>query len=120
MFQAIKWLKFQGSDVPPGYEEAFHRAVLTFKHQRVFDPVSQRMVFLTEPYGNDIPDKMDFVGPPLSAEVACGIAEGHLCPVSCAPFEVGPEGLLSYQLVASLSFFVRSTTFPVRCHTPNH
>ncbi|GAQ80053.1 DNA repair protein XPGC [Klebsormidium nitens] len=85
--KAIKWLKFQGTDIPPGYEDAFHRAVLTFKHQRVFDPVSQRAVFLTEPYGSDVPDNLDFVGPPLSPETARAIAAGQICPISRTPFE---------------------------------
>jgi hypothetical protein len=88
--QAIKWLRFQGSDVPLGYEEAFQRAVLTFKHQRVFDPVSQEAVHLTEPpRGNDIPEDLNFVGPAIAAHVAQAIATGQICPVTYEPFEVG-------------------------------
>lgn len=39
--QACRSLRFGGTAVPCGYEEAFQRALWTFKHQRVFCPVRQ-------------------------------------------------------------------------------
>jgi hypothetical protein len=63
--------------------------VLTFKHQRVFDPFSQEAVHLTEPpSGNDIPEDLNFVGPAIAAHVAQAIATGQICPVTYEPFEV--------------------------------
>ncbi|KAJ4703742.1 Exonuclease 1 [Melia azedarach] len=37
----IKHLKYSTVSVPPFYEESFRKAVLTFQHQRVYDPTSE-------------------------------------------------------------------------------
>ncbi|KAL2622243.1 hypothetical protein R1flu_002448, partial [Riccia fluitans] len=43
----IRHLRFSGITIPSDYEELFGRAILTFHHQRVYDPVSEEMVYLT-------------------------------------------------------------------------
>lgn len=49
--------------VPPDYEQAFQRAELTFRHQRVYDMDTCALTTLTPvPEGMDA-DKMDFIGP---------------------------------------------------------
>lgn len=61
-FQVIKHLRYSTVSVPPLYEETFKKAVLTFQHQRVYDPVTENIVHLS-----DISDKVDhdleFLGP---------------------------------------------------------
>ncbi|KZV21597.1 exonuclease 1-like [Dorcoceras hygrometricum] len=47
--KVIKHLKYNGVEVTPLYEEAFKRAIMTFKHQRVFDLVTENIVHLSEP-----------------------------------------------------------------------
>ncbi|MFS7931466.1 putative exodeoxyribonuclease I [Helianthus anomalus] len=44
--KVIKHLKFSGIIVPPSYEESFRKAIMTFQHQRVYDPVSEDIVYL--------------------------------------------------------------------------
>lgn len=39
--------------VPPGYLDALRQAELPFQHQRVYDPRSQRLVFM-RPVGDDV------------------------------------------------------------------
>ena len=61
--QIVKVLKFdKGKSVPPDYWEQFQQAELTFKHQLVFDPRTQKQVPLTPlPEGTDQSD-YDFAG----------------------------------------------------------
>ncbi|CAI9787981.1 unnamed protein product [Fraxinus pennsylvanica] len=58
----IKHLKYNSVAVTPLYEESFKKAILTFQHQRVYDPVTEDIVHLSEPSDN-IDDNLDFLGP---------------------------------------------------------
>ncbi|KAG8385363.1 hypothetical protein BUALT_Bualt03G0035300 [Buddleja alternifolia] len=58
----IRHLKYNGVEVTPVYEESFKKAVLTFRHQRVYDPVTEDIVHLSEP-ADVISDDLDFLGP---------------------------------------------------------
>lgn len=60
--QVIKHLKYNSVEVTPLYEESFRKAILTFRHQRVYDPVSEDIVHLSEPTGI-IDEDLDFLGP---------------------------------------------------------
>lgn len=42
--QVCKSLRFKGTSVPSGYEQAFQRALWTFNHQTVFCPSAQACV----------------------------------------------------------------------------
>lgn len=79
---ALKRMQFDGYRVPLNYKEQFEKALLTFKHQRVYCPNQKKMVFLSPAV--DLDD--DFVGGFLSDDVVCGVAEGHLNPKTKAPF----------------------------------
>ncbi|KAM1004641.1 hypothetical protein ACFX2I_004783 [Malus domestica] len=68
----IKHLKYSTASVPPLYEESFKKAILTFQHQRVYDPVSQDIVYLSEMSDHHI---------------AKGIAEGDIDPFTKMPFQ---------------------------------
>jgi exonuclease-1 len=52
------------SVVPPSYESDFEKALLTFKHQRVYDPIQKKIVHLTEPSPetNTKYSNLDFLG----------------------------------------------------------
>ncbi|KAI9199111.1 hypothetical protein LWI28_027657 [Acer negundo] len=52
--KVIKHLKYITVSVPPLYEESFKKAVLTFQHQRVYDPVTANIVHLS-----NISDKLN-------------------------------------------------------------
>lgn len=74
--------------IPPTYEADFEKAVLTFRHQRVYDPTTQQLVPLTP-----IPESarsedaaMDFLGPMLPHEAAQAIAEGDMDPITMERF----------------------------------
>lgn len=84
-------LRYSGTSVPRGYEADLQRALWTFRHQRVIDPATRRMVHLQPlPEGGLAaaaaqlpaavtqldPIELDFLGPLLSDDVAHGIASG--------------------------------------------
>ncbi|XP_057764075.1 exonuclease 1 [Salvia miltiorrhiza] len=83
----IKHLKYSSVDVTPLYEESFKKAILTFKHQRVYDPVSEDIVHLSKPIGIADED-LDFLGPSLPQHVAKGIAEGDIDPFTKEPIQI--------------------------------
>lgn len=60
--QVIKHLKYNNVEVSPLYEESFKRAILTFRHQRVYDPTSEDIVHLSEPV-DIVSEDLDFLGP---------------------------------------------------------
>ncbi|WJX53294.1 hypothetical protein P8452_39306 [Trifolium repens] len=71
--KVLKHLKYNGVSVPPFYEESFRKAIRTFQYQRVYDPVSENIVHLAT-----LPEDID---------IAQGIAEGDLDPITKMPFE---------------------------------
>lgn len=62
LVQVIKHLKFSGVMIEQQYEDGFERAILTFRHQRVYDPTQEEIVHLTEP-PSELGADMDFLGP---------------------------------------------------------
>ncbi|KAJ9565784.1 hypothetical protein OSB04_001750 [Centaurea solstitialis] len=52
--KVIKHLKFSGIAVPLLYEESFRKAIMTFQHQRVYDPLTEDIVHLS-----DLPENID-------------------------------------------------------------
>lgn len=62
IYQVLKHLRYSGISVPPIYEESFRKAILTFQHQRVYDPTSENIVHLSD-IPEDIGDDLDFLGP---------------------------------------------------------
>lgn len=89
----LRMLQFDGKYyVPPGYLEAFENAVLTFRHQRIFCPLTKRMAMVTEP---DDPERdmgtLDFIGAELEPDVAAKVACGDLHPTTKTPLVIpGP------------------------------
>lgn len=60
--QVIKHLKYNSVDVPPLYEESFKKAILTFRHQRIYDHIREDIAHLSEPIDIAAED-LDFLGP---------------------------------------------------------
>lgn len=56
----LYFLRSKNYEVPENYEEEFKRAILTFKHQVVYDPILRKRVYLTE-IKNKIKE-IDFLG----------------------------------------------------------
>lgn len=77
--KAIKHLKFSGVVVPPLYEDSFKKAILTFLHQRVYDPKLEDIVHLSDLSDNSYED-LDFLGPLIPQNLAKGIASGDIDP----------------------------------------
>jgi len=83
--------------VPKDYEEQFEKALLCFKHQRVYCPERMKLVHLTEPspaaseaierYGDD------FLGPLKTDENAVMIAQGRMHPTTHENFVSGLKRL---------------------------
>ncbi|XP_024008365.1 exonuclease 1 [Eutrema salsugineum] len=84
--RVIKHLKYSTVSVPPLYEESFKKAMLTFKHQRVYDPKTEDSVHLSD-ISEDLADNSDFVGPSVPQHIAKGIALGQLDPFTQLPFQ---------------------------------
>lgn len=95
--------------ITPEYEQEFLKAELTFQHQRVYCPNTRKLTTLTPLPHNlfagfdldcstDFLDNLDFLGPILDDEIARGVAEGILNPVTYEPFK--PEQIVIPQVVA--------------------
>ncbi|KAG8719437.1 Rad2 nuclease [Ceratobasidium sp. 394] len=83
--RVIQAIRMEGTTkVPQSYLENFRIAELAFLHQRVYDPISQRLTHLGPPPEDEEWDgsKDAFVGEDLPPEVAKMIAEGDVCPIS--------------------------------------
>lgn len=82
----------KGIDVPPGYEEHFRRAFLTFRCQRVYDPKTQTLRPLSplaqEALALEEAELETAIGPSIPDEVARGIAIGRLDPKTQLPVGV--------------------------------
>ncbi|KAJ3162429.1 Rad2 nuclease [Geranomyces michiganensis] len=78
---------------PDGYAEMFRMAELTFAHQRVYDPRTEKLVHLT-PLPADLEEQapmMEFLGPDIPPEQAKGVANGLLHPVTKRPLDVDAD-----------------------------
>ncbi|XP_042483838.1 exonuclease 1 isoform X2 [Macadamia integrifolia] len=84
--KVIKHLRYNTASVPPLYEDLVKKAILTFQHQRVYDPRLQDMVHLSE-IPNNLGDDLHFLGPLMPQDMAKGIAEGDLDPLTKMPFQ---------------------------------
>ena len=85
----LQMLQFDGKHhVPTGYLEAFRKAELTFIHQRVFCPVKNDIVMMTD-LENGVPaEKMPFIGDEVEQTIAVGVAKGDLDPMTKQPIFV--------------------------------
>ncbi|XVF40239.1 hypothetical protein PTKIN_Ptkin01aG0096100 [Pterospermum kingtungense] len=85
----IKHLRYSTVSVPPLYEESFKKAILTFQHQRVYDPITEDIIHLSD----------------ISNDIAQGIARGELDPFTRMPFQsVGDD----YQMVLNKNLQIKS------------
>ncbi|CAM9112653.1 unnamed protein product [Pylaiella littoralis] len=138
----LRAVKFDSAAAfPRGYEADFQRALLTFRHQRAFDPVSRSVVHMTplpeslpdaimtpaeaHGSGSDVVDRaaaLAFLGPPVAQERGCAVADGDMDPITGEVFsEMGgeavgndvktPESALSEAAVAALAAW-RGTSVP--------
>jgi exonuclease-1 len=58
----MKHMRYSTVSVPPLYEESFKKAILTFQHQRVYDPINEELVHLSD-ISDNLGDDLDFLGP---------------------------------------------------------
>jgi exonuclease-1 len=86
--RAIRAIRLDGAfEVPKDYEEQFRNAELTFRHQQVYDREQRRAVPLTPvPDGVSWESLAPFLGDRLDDELAIGIAEGRVDPITRVPF----------------------------------
>ncbi|XP_008794055.2 exonuclease 1 [Phoenix dactylifera] len=84
--KVIKHLRYSAVSVPPLYEETFKKAIWAFQHQRVYDPVKEDIVHLSN-VSHGLGEDLDFLGPWLPQNVAKGIAQGDLDPLTKMPFQ---------------------------------
>ncbi|RZB96497.1 exonuclease 1-like isoform X1 [Glycine soja] len=100
--KVLKHLRYSGVSVPPFYEESFKKAIFTFQYQRVYDPINENIVHLSN-IPDDIGDELDFLGPPMPKDIAQRIAKGDLDPITKMPFE--GENLTARLAIAGTSQF---------------
>ncbi|XP_024993267.1 exonuclease 1 [Cynara cardunculus var. scolymus] len=84
--KVIKHLKFSGIAVPLLYEESFRKAIMTFQHQRVYDPLTEDIVHLSD-LSDNIDEDLDFLGPLIPQNLAKGIASGDIDPFTKLPIQ---------------------------------
>ncbi|KAM7204571.1 hypothetical protein V8F33_001535, partial [Rhypophila sp. PSN 637] len=81
--RVIKMLQFDGSKaVPENYLADFKQAELTFLYQRVFCPIKQDIVHLTEPNQSVDITNMAFIGEAMDTALAQSIAVGDVNPIT--------------------------------------
>ena len=85
--KVCRYLRLDGYTIPQGYEERFQNAIWTFKHQRIFDIVGDRLDHV-EPldYAAGLPEDINFLGPVVEPEHARAIAQGRMHPITRQPF----------------------------------
>ena len=87
--QILRMLSFDGKyHVPPGYLEAFHKAELTFLHQRVYCPLKKEVVMMNDLQADAQPEDFSFIGGMVEQEIAIGVAKGELDPMTKNPLHV--------------------------------
>ncbi|OAY25030.1 hypothetical protein MANES_17G062800v8 [Manihot esculenta] len=84
--KVIKHLRYSTVSVPPLYEESFQKAIWTFQHQRVYDPITEDIVHLSD-ISDNLGDNLDFLGPLIPQHIARGIAKGDVDPFTQTPFK---------------------------------
>lgn len=92
--KVIKHLRYSTVSVPPLYEESFKKAILTFRHQRVYDPTMKDIVHLSD-LPDNIGNDLEFLGPLIPQQIATGIARGDLDPFTQMPFQLQGESSIS-------------------------
>lgn len=86
--KVIRMVQFEGKmPVPPEYLENFKQAELTFIYHRVFCPVEQKMVFLSDLEPGVKGEDMLYLGPYVEPEIAIGVACGDLNARTKVPIE---------------------------------
>lgn len=109
--KVLRMLSFDGKFfVPKGYLEAFQQAERTFLHQRVFCPQKQSLVLHTEPEHPIGEDKMPFIGAYVEPEIARGVANGDLNPMTKLPIIVNTRASPSTHWPAPKASLQRSFT----------
>ncbi|OIW26453.1 hypothetical protein CONLIGDRAFT_580770, partial [Coniochaeta ligniaria NRRL 30616] len=89
--KVIRMLQFDGKfKVSENYLAAFKQAELTFLHQRVFCPVKQELVFLTEPDPTLDVENMPFIGAAVDTALARAVAAGDVNPITKEPIVLEP------------------------------
>nr|POE91781.1 exonuclease 1 [Quercus suber] len=87
--KVIKHLRYSTVSIPPSYEELFRKAILTFQHQRVYDPINEDIFsacFCSISFSYfDHSLTWDTL---ISQQTAKGIAKGDLDPFTKMPFQV--------------------------------
>ena len=85
----VRMLQFDGQyHIPAGYLDAFYKAELTFLHQRVFCPLANHIVMLTELEQRLEPPDLSFIGRQVEPKIAIRVANGDLDPMTKAPLRV--------------------------------
>ena len=79
--RVLRQLRFEAKvAIPSFYAEQFEKAMLTFRHARVWDPRKERIVHLSPLHENIDEDELDFLGPKLSHGLARKICTGKVTP----------------------------------------
>lgn len=87
--KVLRMLQFEGHfSVPADYLENFNRAELTFLHHRVFCPVAQKLVMITDLDRDAKEEDLPFLGVDVTPEVAIGVACGDLDPMTKQPIVI--------------------------------
>ncbi|KAG2748878.1 PIN domain-like protein [Suillus brevipes Sb2] len=93
--QAVRAIRLEGKkSVPKGYLEAYNLAEKVFLHQRVYCPLDERLVNLTDiPPGVEWGDKEEsYIGGHIEPALARKLAQGDVDPVTLLPMiDINPS-----------------------------
>ncbi|KAG6861398.1 hypothetical protein C0995_000527 [Termitomyces sp. Mi166 len=86
--RVVKMIQLEGKKtVPRKYISNFNLANKCFQHQRVYCPLEEKLVYLTEVDADWTEEEEAYVGGNLDASLAKNLAMGNVCPVSLLPIE---------------------------------
>ncbi|KAG6917114.1 hypothetical protein DXG01_003780 [Tephrocybe rancida] len=89
----VNMLQLEGKKtVPRTYMRDFNLADKCFQHQRVYCPLAEKLVYLTEVDADWTEEEEAYIGGDLDASLAKQLAMGDVCPISLLPIkDINPD-----------------------------
>jgi 5'-3' exonuclease len=104
--RALRGIRYEGYNVPQGFEQVYQQAELTFLHQRVYSLEERRLVMLSEPKDELEEDALEYIGRDMDPALAQAIATGKVDPLTKEEFKLSEKAkaVVENPVLKTLSF----------------
>lgn len=104
--RALRGIRYEGYNVPHGFEQVYQQAELTFLHQRVYSFEERRLVMLSEPKDELGEDALEYIGRDMDPVLAQAIATGKVDPLTKEEFKLSEKAkaVVENPVLKTLSF----------------